>query len=331
MNPVGLPGAQQPVDGPVPQVPAMPDVPRSKLYRGAPYLLVDSGVRHSIGWRDDRRAGPSFVVARLSQLDTVKVEERFPLTEQGWEGAWLALAGRDLGSARAVAARLAQREAGTRTAAAVAALDAQSLYCLRHVTFAGGSGGPPLARRQACDLRFLGDRIAVHRAGSASAIVEVPYRDAEIVDVGGPGHVGMSTGELLTLILGLALVGAVLGLLIFHLRGLLIGALAFGLIGAVAGAVSIKTEAIVRIRRGDGELYFVCLQKRPDALRIELSEPLEAIRRARAGPASDSGELAQPAPRSIPDQLSKLASLLQQGLISRDEFEQLKAKLIASS
>ena len=35
--------------------------------------------------------------------------------------------------------------------------------------------------------------------------------------------------------------------------------------------------------------------------------------------------------RPIPDQLSKLASLLQQGMITRDEFEHLKAKLIAKS
>lgn len=35
--------------------------------------------------------------------------------------------------------------------------------------------------------------------------------------------------------------------------------------------------------------------------------------------------------RSSPDQLSKLAALLQQDLITRAEFENLKAKLIAKA
>ena len=35
------------------------------------------------------------------------------------------------------------------------------------------------------------------------------------------------------------------------------------------------------------------------------------------------------ASESIPDQVSRLASLLQQGLITREEFEHLKARLIA--
>jgi len=307
----------------------MPSVPRSQLYRGAPYLL-DTDARHSIGWRDNRKGGPSFVVTRLGPLDSIKVKETFPLTEQGWAAAWRALAGADPGAAQAVAATLARRDQGARAAAALADLDAQSLSCLRRVTFTGGSGDLPLAKGQACDLRFLRDRIMVSPPGSPEAIVEVPYRDAETVEIGGTGQDNKLTGELLALILGLALIGAVLGLFVLGLLGLLLGALLFGLIGALAGASSTKTEAIVRIRCRDGELHFLYAGQRPDALRTELSEPLEAVRRARAEPASDTDEPAQLPPGSIPDQLTKLASLLQQGLINRDEFEHLKAKLIAS-
>ena len=75
----------------------------------------------------------------------------------------------------------------------------------------------------------------------------------------------------------LGLLGAVIGLLVLGLLGLFLGALLFGLVGAVIGVSMTKTDTIVCIRGTDGELYFLHHQKRPDALRVELSEPLRAI------------------------------------------------------
>ena len=316
--------------GLLPSIPAMPRVPRADLHRGTPSLLLESGLRHSLGWQDDRKAGPGFVVIRLSRLDRIKVIQRFPLTEQGWAAAWRALSGLDVGAAAAVAAKLAQLEAGRRAVAALVALDAESLRCLRHVTFNGGSGATPLTGGGAYDMRFLGDRIMVCLSGSAAAIVEVPYRDVETVEVSGSSP-GKSPGELLVLILGLALLGGLLGLIVLGLLGFLLGAVVFGLVGALVGAASSKIETLVRLRARDAEFYFLVTKKPADALRIELSEPLRAIENARAARAGDLDEPTDLAPGSIPDQLSKLASLLQRGLMTRDEFEHLKAKLIAKS
>ena len=167
--------------GLLPSIPAMPSVRRYELYRGRPHLLLESGLRHSLGWQDDRKAGPSFVVVWLPRFTPLKVAERFPLTEQGWASAWRALSG------------LAELEPARRAAAALTALDAESLRCLRRVIFTGGSGGGPLAKGHAYDLRFLGDRIMICPPGSAEAIVEVPYRDIDTVEVGGP--VSKSPGE----------------------------------------------------------------------------------------------------------------------------------------
>ncbi len=317
--------------GQLPSIPAMPSVPRYELYRGRPHLLLESGLRHSIGWQDDRKAGPSFVVVRLPRLPPLKVAERFPLTEQGWASAWRALTGLDASAAAAIAARLAALEPTRRAAAALAALDAKSLRCLRRVTFTGGSGEVKLATGQAYDLRFLGDRIMVGPPGSANAIVEVPYPDVETVEVSGPGQVSKPPGEVLAVILALGVVGALLGLVVLGLLGLLLGAVVFGLVGALIGAASTKIETIVRIRGRDAEFYFLHGEKRPDALRIELSEPLRAIENARAAQAGGLDEPAELASESIPDQLSKLGSLLHHGLITSDEFEHLKAKLIAQS
>jgi hypothetical protein len=316
----------------LPPVPAMPGVPRETLYRGRPYLLLEQDLRHSLGWRHDRKAGPSFVVARLSRrLGIAKVMDRFPLTEQGWASAWQALSRRNANAAAAIGAKLAAQEPARRAAAALAALDAESLRCLRRVTYNGGSGVVPLVKGQAYDLRFLSDRIMVCRPRQADAIVEVPYRDVETVEVGGRGEVSKSPGEQFALILALGLVGAVLGLLILGLLGLLLGALVFGLVGALVGGAFTKTETILRIRGADGELYFLYTEKGPNPLRIELSEPIRAIGNSRAGQAGDSDQPTELSSESISDQLSKLASLLQQDLITRDEFDQLKAKLIAKS
>jgi hypothetical protein len=103
----------------------------------------------------------------------------------------------------------------------------------------------------------------------------------------------------------------------------------FGLIGAVIGSASTKIETIVRIRAGDAEFYFLNPHKRPDALRIDMSEALRAVDKARTAPSADNPP--ESAPGSVSDELTKLASLLQQDVITRDEFEHLKAKLIAES
>ncbi len=322
-----MPRAEPADDGPPPSIPAMPTVARSLLYRGGPKLLVESGPRHSLGWQDHWRAGPSFVVVRLGRLDTVKVTSRFPLTEQGWESAWRTLSGLDAEAAAAVAAMLAAARERKSAAAALAQLDAGTMCCLRRSTYKGGSDDSLLTRGGAYDLRFLGDRLVLSRPASATPVVEMPYRDVEAVEVSGSAR-GKTPGEKVAVILGLGLAGALLGLLILGLVGLLLGALIFGLIGAAATAASANTESTVRLRGRDAE-FFLTTEMAPDDVRIELSGPLTAIADARTAPRGGAGPSAEPASATIADQLAKLASLLADGLLSREEFEHLKAKVIA--
>jgi hypothetical protein len=307
----------------------MPIVPAGMLYRGLPDLLVTYDVRYSLGWQDHRKAGPSFVLVRLRWFGNV-VKARFPLTEQGWESAWRAVASADPSAAAAIAVKLAHQAERDNAAAALAALDQESLFYLPRVTFKGGSGGPGLAKDRVYILRFLGDQISVGSPRQINALVSIPYRDVDSVEVNGPGKVGKQLSELLVLILGLGLLGALLGLFVFGLPGLLLGAVLFGFLGALGGSASTRVESIIRIRASDADLYFLNTEKDPDALRIELAAALTAIDTARGGPRDDAnGSAVQPS-ASIPDQLGKLASLLDQGTITRDEFDHLKAKLIAS-
>jgi len=106
-------------------------------------------------------------------------------------------------------------------------------------------------------------------------------------------------------------------------------ALVLGVPGAVLGLSDTKIQTIVRINTADSELFFLSTQKRAEVLRLELSVPLKAIRDARA--AAGRGHAAPSAPESITDQLTRLASMLEAGLLTRPEFDHLKTKLIAES
>ena len=146
----------------IPAIPAMPSAPDPDPYSGPLYLLAEyAAIGHSIGWHKDRQAGPGFAVVRKRSTGRAKIIERFPLTEEGWAAAWQALSDLDESAAATVAATLANRATRKQAAAARRALDAESLCVVRHAVFNGGSGAAALTKGQACDLRFLPDRIVV--------------------------------------------------------------------------------------------------------------------------------------------------------------------------
>ena len=303
----GVPDRAAESAGGVRSVPAMPAVPAADLYRGTPYLLVQFGQRYSIGWQDARKNGPSFVIARISRLDTAKVVDRFPMTEAGWAKAWRALVRLDSDAARASAERLAVRAAAQRAVAELAQLNEASVGYVPGVLFLGGyAPAAELAVGTRYDLRFLDDRLALYLLGRVDALVELAYSDVEVVDVGGPGLVQRWSP------------GAQAGM-----------ALVLGLPGVLLGLSETKVQTIVRINTADSELFFLSSQKQPGALRIELSVALKAIRDARTAASRDDSETA--APESITDQLTRLASMLEAGLLTRQEFDHLKARLIAQS
>jgi hypothetical protein len=313
--------------GQLASVPPMPSVPPEQLYR-TPFILLD-GPRHSIGWQDIRKAGPGFVVTGRKAVGSIKVVQHFPLSEQGWADAWQLLSRLDPSAAQAVEARLGQLEARRGAAEALAALAARSMYHLRSVTFDGGSDSGPLVKGQHYDLRFQDDRVLVCTENSAHAFVELPYADVEDVEVSGAAS--QPASAMLGWISGLGLLGAFLGFLVLRLPGLLLGAVVLGLIGGVIAAATGKSETILRVRGRVAEFQFLVPFKGADEVRRALSEPLMAIRKTNAGRAEGPSEPEAPRSDSVADQLSKLASLLQQGLITRDEFEHLKAKVIATS
>ena len=341
-----------------PSAPPMPQVAVGRLSRDAPRLILEGGRRYSLGWMDHRTSGPSFVLARLRWTGAIKIRERFPLTEQGWQGAWQALYAADPDTAALTTVELRAREARLKAAADRAAREAESLLHLRLVVFTGGYGGGLPPQGQACDLRFLADRVLVSPLSSNDSLAELAYRDVQDVEVGGPGRVARPAAEVALATVGLGALGAVIGLLIFgRLIGLILGGLLLAFIGALIVNASTRTETTVRIRLADREMYFTDNTRSPEQLRVEMSGVRRAIEAARigvpGGPVTGSGDAAAgedgiaggtvvpgqedagdavaagSAEATIADQLAKLAGLLQQGLLTREEFDRLKARLIS--
>jgi len=89
------------------EAPQMPVPPPDTLRRGgSPYVMLESGHRCAIGWQDTKNDGPCFLVVRLTVMDSIKILDRFPLTQDGWAQAWAALVKLDAGAAQVVAEKV---------------------------------------------------------------------------------------------------------------------------------------------------------------------------------------------------------------------------------
>ncbi|SRR5712691_2696024 len=97
---------------------------------------------------------------------------------------------------------------------------------------------------------------------------------------------------------------------------------------ALLSAVTTRTTitTIVRVQATHAELYLLYKKKEPQALRIELPPVLGAIREAHAAMREPPEHAGQASPL---DELARLVALLDRGLLTRAEFDQLKAKLIS--
>jgi hypothetical protein len=293
---------------PVTSVPAMP-VPAPSELGSFAYLVHHS--RHlSVGWqwRSDARGGSCFLVGRETLTGGLKVVRRFPFTERGWAHAWRYLLATDPTLARQLWTTLTDRAAADRKRIAVAELDQQAVASVLAVTLLGGyAPDAELPTGEQYDLRFLADRLIVVRAGQPEALLDLQYGSIEDVEIGGPGLVrAFSLGQqvLMTELLGL--------------------------IGEVIAVSSTKIQTVIRLNAPVGELFFLCTTELPDTLRIALSRPLAAIGQVRAARAPAIAPQTSDASAKVAE-LSRLASLLDAGLLTRAEFDQLKAQLLSGS
>jgi hypothetical protein len=304
--------------------PAMPVISPNEQVPGDAYPLLD-GLSPTIGWqfKPEAKGGPSFVILRRTGLGGLKVVESFPLTEDGWARAWQSLVTHNPAAAQQVLARLRAREADAARlrgpvlgSSELLELDARSMATMRELVYLGGHvPESPITAGERCDVRFVEDRLVVFASRRADVLAEVPYSQVEDVEIGGPGMVrsgGGFTGG------GFGLGGAIEGMAVA------------AVLNAMTTRTSIKT--IVRIQGTGCELFLLHIKLTPEQLRIEMSRTLSVIRSARAGEAT-ARPLSEvnPVPPSPVEELAKLADMLEKGLLTREEFDLMKAKILRSA
>jgi hypothetical protein len=293
--------------------PPAPLIEPEEMWSSTPFLL-SSGGKHSLGWQcwPEQEGGPSYVVAQLPAFGSSKILERYPLTEDGWAAAWHALETRDPPAAarvRKAAARRQTDDPRRQLEAARRDLDGRTQHCLPVTLLGGYLPGAALAAGTAYDLRFLQGSVAIYEPYQVTLLGKISFAEIEDVEIGGPGLVksgpGITGG-------GFGLVGAAEGVA------------AAALLSALTTRTTITT--IMRVQATRAELFLLHTKKGPQELRVELSPALGAIRQARA----TSQQSPEPAGQATPlDDLARLVSLLDRGLLTRAEFDQLKAKLIS--
>jgi hypothetical protein len=299
-------------------VPAQPVIRPSEQYIGGVFPLHD-GLSPTIGWQWPEKDGaPVFAIITRTFAGSHKIQEHFPLTEEGWASAWHALVRRSPGNAAKIEAilkaRLVQdqrREQGSSETAVITELDAQSLATVLDVQLLGGyAATADMTVGERYDLRFLADRLVVFPFRLPHCLLQLPYGDLETVDIGGPGLVKSGGG----------FVGGGFGA---------VGALQGMAVAAVLNALTTRTKitTVLRIQSSASELFLLNTTMTPGQLRMHLSRPLGAIRAARAAPAGNQAASVL----SPVDELTRLAAMLENGLLTREEFDLLKGRLLAGA
>jgi hypothetical protein len=205
---------------------------------------------------------------------------------------------------------LAARDRATARRAEMAELTAQTVAVMPDVSYIPGSGElPGLDDGSRIDVRFLAGRVVFAAPGSPRVLAEFSYPDVAAVEISHARARRWTPGQQ-----------AAMGL-------------AFGLDIGMMASQATRIKTVVRFETGDCELFVVDEQTQPDELRMRLSPALWAIREAREaagrpGP-EDAPAAAASGAGSVVDQLAKLAGLLESGLLTRAEFDRLKAALLA--
>jgi hypothetical protein len=304
---VGEPGAE--VD-----IPPAP-VPRpSETWMGIPHALV-AGSRYSIGWQGwpEKKGGPGFVTLRRGAMGSHKVLNRYPLTDEGWAEAWREITAFEPATAEQVRDVLSQRAAADRAFQELQRLNDGSLAYLREVPYLGGFvPRAELAAGKPYDVRFLEDRIAVFPPGGIKPLAKVPYSQVAAVEVGGPGLTKSGGGFVGG---GFGVAGAVEGMAIASV------------LNALTTRVKIKT--VIRVEATQAELFFLHTLIEPEALRIELSRALGAIRQAKPVPSEPGGGEDRPHQKSAAERLVEVTRLHDAGLLTDEEYRAKRAEIIS--
>jgi hypothetical protein len=187
------------------------------------------------------------------------------------------------------------------------ALAANAMAVVGGCNVLGGHGLPPQVG-QSWNLIFSQGRLHLVRG---LVIADVPYAEIVALEIGGPAAQRRGGGFFAG---GFGVTGAAEGMLV---------AAALNLLTTTA---TTTVSTVVCLMTSSAELFLHTSSETPDDLRMRLSPVFTVLRQQETAQAtSQSNGGGSPVER-----LAKLASLLEKDLISRAEFDRLKADLLKS-
>jgi hypothetical protein len=107
----------------------------------------------------------------------------------------------------------------------------------------------------------------------------------------------------------------------------LLGAAGGRLMGSMLNALTSSStiDTVLRLQKPSAELYLFHDALAPQALKVALAPVFDRLRQTQAPSAQQAAEAGD----DVIDRLHKLADLLDRGAITHDEFDELKARLLA--
>ncbi len=315
------------------RIPPYPAVDLPELSRLLSY--TDAGGKYFIFFRDrpPKKGGPGLVVARHSALGFESlVSEYFPPTGQGWRKAWETLAAMDVREFERCRKIVERNEAAYHHRRDDRQLrlevDQNTRTLLSSTIFLGGyTPRAELEVKSPYDLRFTDDSLRVLNVGTLRVLGSLDYGDFTNIQITGPGETQSTNpfADSAGKIVGTAIRATQAGIN----DNILSAAESLISIGLKAAGTRSVIKTMLSVRTTDSELFFLNTRTEPGQLRIDLSPVLARIREVLGSARVDSQVNSRPDAAAIISQLTNASSLLDRGLITRAEFEQLKSQLLS--
>ena len=168
-----------------------------------------------------------------------------------------------------------------------------------------GGSGYPLQQDQALNFGLTNDSLILVKKDDPPESIEISFENINELEISGPGKVVTNAG----------IAGGGFGL-----EGFLQGAVAAAVINAATTKSS--TNTFIRLLSNTGEIYLHTTEIEPTALKMKLSPVFVNLANRSKKATGNSGG-------SIAEEIERLQKLLKDGVISQEEFDIAKKKIIS--